>query len=251
MLDNQLIALIISTLENGLTAIGQGGYTIAQNYQPTQQGTPTGPSVFLYKIGPDVRIGQPTRSGQQGAGSASFTGSITGSILTVTAVASGALAVNQGLVGAGISTNLIILSQIDGTIGAEGTYQINQAPAAPVPSEAISSIGTWVYTEDQQYSTTFQASALSTQDPADTNQLTASDILNYVAAVLQSQTAIDTFENNNVGILRIDQIRNPYFSDDRERYEASPSFDFTLTHHQIVITSIPVVTSYSFEIDRV
>ena len=71
---------------------------------------------------------------------------------------------------------------------------------------------------------------------------------NRAAAILQSQTAIDSFEAVNVGILRIQQLRNPYFSDDRERYEASPSFDFTLTHHQTIITSVAVITSTEFQV---
>ena len=92
------------------------------------------------------------------------------------------------------------------------------------------------YTETEQYITTFQASALATQNPADTESLTASDILNLAAYVLQSGATIAALEEQGVGILAISQVRNPYFADDRVRYEASPSFDFQISHKQIVST---------------
>ena len=60
-----------------------------------------------------------------------------------------------------------------------------------------------VHTELQQYETTFQISALSTQDPSDLTSYTASDILNSIAYILQSDTTIKTLQASDVGILRI------------------------------------------------
>jgi hypothetical protein len=93
--------------------------------------------------------------------------------------------------------------------------------------------------EIQMYETTFQIMALVLQNPANPSY-TAADLVNEVAAILQSDSTIDTLATANVGILRITDIRNPYFKDDRDQFEASPSFDFTLTHRQTRISTTPV-----------
>jgi hypothetical protein len=100
----------------------------------------------------------------------------------------------------------------------------------------------------QQYESAFQISGLSTQNPADPNQLTASDIVNLAASIMQSRTTVATLEAQGVGVLKITEVRNPYFSDDRQRYEASPSFDFSLTHKQIIVTAPPILSGETFKI---
>ena len=57
---------------------------------------------------------------------ASFTGSISGTVLTVTAVASGTIGTNSILTGASIPTNTVIISRGTGT-GATGTYNLNKS----------------------------------------------------------------------------------------------------------------------------
>ena len=89
-----------------------------------------------------------------------------------------------------------------------------------------------VHTELQPYETTFQVSTLVLQSPATPNQYTASDLCNEVSSIMQSDNARDILYNNNIGILRVTDISNGYFVDDRDNFEASPSFDFVLTHYQ-------------------
>jgi hypothetical protein len=70
--------------------------------------------------------------GSQNTPACVFTGSVAGTTLTVTAITSGALAVGQtikdgsGLLGPGVQ----ILSQLTGSPGSTGTYQLNQTQAA-------------------------------------------------------------------------------------------------------------------------
>lgn len=104
------------------------------------------------------------------------------------------------------------------------------------------------HTETQQYETVFQVNALAIQNPADTASLTASDIVNITAEILQSDVALATFRASDVGIERITDIRNPAFSDDTDRFEYSPSFDFTLTHKQVRITNSPTVNTFKYGI---
>jgi hypothetical protein len=176
MLDNQLIALIISTIIAGEANAGIPGVPIKQAFQPTNQGINIKPTAYLDKIG-DRRIGFPYR-----------------------------------------------YDAYDSMTGA------------------------MAHEELQQYETTFQIGCLSTQDPANTTQYTASDIVNLIAHIMQSDTTITTLIDQGIGILRVEDVRNPYFIDDRNRYEAHPSFDFVLTHKQIILSTTPIIDTAFYNI---
>lgn len=111
-----------------------------------------------------------------------------------------------------------------------------------------SEAGEMVHTEIQQYETMFQISTLATQNPNTPTQYTASDILNLIAYILQSANTVAMFESQGVGILRISDIRNPYFVDDKQRHEASPNMDFTLTHKQIILSTMPIIDATEIDI---
>lgn len=100
----------------------------------------------------------------------------------------------------------------------------------------------------QQMLTTFQITALNTPDPNNPTQYTASDIANLLAAILQSPTTVEMFRIHDVGILNITEVRNPFFSDDRDRWEASPSFDFVIAHKQTLSGTSPTITDVNFNI---
>lgn len=70
MNDNLLIANVIAVLKTGFQSrsISVG---IKQNYQPTQQGSPSGPAVFLHKIA-DKLYGFPERLDRWNANTASM-----------------------------------------------------------------------------------------------------------------------------------------------------------------------------------
>lgn len=249
MQDNAIIAILISSIVAGESAAGIPGTPIAQAFQPTQQGVNTVPTAYLYKIG-DRRYGFVGRSDSwQPVQSASFTGSVTGSVLTVSALSSGAINVGDVLSGTGVPANVTVASRGTGT-GGTGTY--NLSASLSVSSEAMTTATlTMVHTETQQYETTFQFSALATQNPATPTQYTASDVVNLIASILQSSVTIAALQAHGVGIERITDVRNPYFLDDRDRYEASPSFDVTVTHKQVVVTTTPIVRSTEIQIATV
>lgn len=97
-------------------------------------------------------------------------------------------------------------------------------------------------TESQLYVTTFQIQAWVRQVPTlvvDYSLLTASDLVNLCARILLSQAALDTFDTNNIGVLRITDVRNPFFIDDRGQFESSPSFDVQLTSKTDMASQIP------------
>ena len=97
------------------------------------------------------------------------------------------------------------------------------------------------HTESQIFETSFQVNALVLQRPTQPYFYTASDLLNEVEAIMQSDNTRATLIAQNVGILRVQDVRNPYFVDDMDNFEASPSFDFTLTYTQTRISTDPVI----------
>jgi hypothetical protein len=64
------------------------------------------------------------------AAATSVTGSIAANVLTVTAVGSGALVVGATLSGTGVTTGTTIVSQLSGTPGGIGTYQVSTQETA-------------------------------------------------------------------------------------------------------------------------
>jgi hypothetical protein len=110
---------------------------------------------------------------------------------------------------------------------------------------------TMVHTESVIMETTFQVDARFIADPSDINALTASDIVNMVAMILQSDIALATLKAQNVGIYRISSIREPYIINDYDRNESSPSFDFTLTHTRSTISETPILETIEPDIYRV
>lgn len=250
MLDNVLFPILIGLINAGMAAQGYPEITCVQNYQPTQQGVNSGPQLFLYKIGPDELLGMPERQGVQGTGNADFMASISGNVMTVTSLISGSIAPNQGVVGLGVPAGVIITAQTAGTQGATGTYTLNRI-AGNIASTEMQSAGTYTWTETQQLLSLFQITALSTQDPANPNQLTASDLANLAAHIMQSTDTVAQLEAKGIGVLKVKQVRNPYFVDDRQRYEASPSFDFTISNQQTTITGVPIVSETDFQLLRV
>lgn len=104
------------------------------------------------------------------------------------------------------------------------------------------------HVETQVYETTLQFDALLPQTPTDAAQITAGDLVNYAAYILQSSRTIEALQVQGIGIERITQVRNPHFDDDRDQFESSPSFDCVFTHKQIVTSSNPMLQSTELQI---
>lgn len=103
----------------------------------------------------------------------------------------------------------------------------------------------------QVYQTTFQVNALAKQDPANINSLTAGDLLDRVATILNGPIGMAGLRTSGIGVLRVTEVRNPYFKDDMGRFEASPSFDIVLTHKTETVADIDAVAVTEINIGRV
>ena len=101
-------------------------------YNTTEIIFPLIPGQVQYTIGPT-----PSTANYIGS---TFTGSITGDILTVTAITSGAIAQGQTLKGTGITSGTKIvefLTGAGGNVNEIGTYKLNITYTAPVASTSI------------------------------------------------------------------------------------------------------------------
>lgn len=99
--------------------------------------------------------------------------------------------------------------------------------------------------ETQQYETTMQATGLHRQGVTRTAP-TAQDVANFAAAVVQSDAWMDLLRAQGVGVLRVTEVRAPYFVNGEGEFEASPSFDFVLTHEQVTLTKVPEITGTAY-----
>ena len=179
MTDNQLIRLFLPIINAGLLADGYDNVEVKQNYQPTQQGPNTDPTVYFFKVN----------------------------------------------------------SRRYGFLGRWDKWDsINNK---------------MVHTEAQYMESTFQVSTLVRQSPYKPNAYTAADLANEVASIMQSDNTRDILNNSGVGILRITDIRNPYFVDDKDQFEASPSFDFTLTYENFRVTDGTKITNFDYVINGI
>lgn len=168
--DNSLIQLFLPIIQAGLIADGFTTTIVKQSNQPTQQGIPTSPTIYFFKI----------------------------------------------------------YNKRYGFLGRYDRW------------DTINS--QFVHTERQYYETAFQVSALVLQNPSDLTIPTASDLVNEVASIMQSDATRDILNSSGIGILRITDITNPYFTDDRDNFEAIPSFDFVLTYLNIRTSTSPQIT---------
>jgi hypothetical protein len=115
--------------EDGGTPAQIGAMTLASRF--TSGITSLGAWVQLESIGIATGVDTPA---------ASFTASISGTTMTVSAVASGTLAANQVVLGAGVSAGTFIVSQLTGSSGSTGTYKVTIGQT--VGSESMTSLNT-------------------------------------------------------------------------------------------------------------
>lgn len=99
--------------------------------------------------------------------------------------------------------------------------------------------------EVQRYETTFQIGALSTKD--------SSDAVNTAAIAMAGEEAIEYFKPYFIGVLQTTgaEVRNPYFVNDKDQFQASPSFDVTVVYNRARIITTPVITSVEYNVGRV
>jgi hypothetical protein len=130
-------------------------------------------------------------------------------------------------------------------------HKIGDRRHGHVKRKDVLAVDAFTHTELQVYESTYQISAWVPQDPAQATALTESDVLNVVSSIMQSDSIMAAFRTAGVGILRVTDVRNPYIVDDRDRFEAVPTFDIVLTHSRQSVSTVPAVSTYEANIGRV
>lgn len=77
------------------------------------------------------------------------------------------------------------------------------------------------------------------------------DFLKSAARGLQSDDGMLYLRTRGVGILRIQDIRNPFAQDDKMRHAPQPSFDAVFTHIDTEAFQTPALTAREIQIHRV
>jgi len=124
---------------------------------------------------------------------------------------------------------------------------VETIPTPPPPAP----IGTMRYEEMQIIEQRYQFAALVPQDNSRPLLPTSADVLDAVAGIINSDRFIAELRARGISVLRITDVRNPYTSNDRDHFEAEPSFDVVFSHQRSRADVEPVVIGYDLNIQRV
>lgn len=103
-------------------------------------------------------------------------------------------------------------------------------------------------TNVQNHAITFQFNALVPVELEDSESLTANDLLDTAAMLLQSRLMLEACQAAGIGIQRISAIRSNYVQDENDNWEPEPSFDIIVIVKKELTISVGVVTSADIKI---
>lgn len=107
--------------------------------------------------------------------------------------------------------------------------------------------GQMVRSEGQWYRLGYQIMALNGSKIG----LPAQDLITMASMLVGSGGFRQLLRREQVGIERITEVRSPYFSNDRDRFEMSPSFDFTLSTKRTIIQQSAAITATELNFARI
>ena len=106
----------------------------------------------------------------------------------------------------------------------------------------VENSSTMKHTETQWMESIWRINALVKLNPLTPDQYTASDLAQEVAYILQSYNTVVILNTLRIGILRISDVLNPQFSNDRDQFSTFANFGFTLTYPVIRESTSAVIT---------
>lgn len=98
---------------------------------------------------------------------------------------------------------------------------------------------------------TFQLMPMVSQDITDENSITAYDIADLCAAILQTKTTRKTLLDFGISIEKIGQVLVSFSIDDKDEYDLDPTFDFILLYEQTLTSKVPKIDAFETDIKRV
>jgi hypothetical protein len=140
----------------------------------------------------------------------------------------------QGAVTAG---TIYLERQFDDRYGWAASNDVYNPPNPDTPPNPQ---GTYTKNELQWIEAHFQVSAMVIQNPSDLTVPTALDVVRYLAQYMNHRTIVKSLiRSSGVGILRVSTVRNPWDKDDRDIFEATPSFDLIVPYQSNIAFTIP------------
>lgn len=109
----------------------------------------------------------------------------------------------------------------------------------------------FITTERQEYETTIQFSAMKREDPESLDELTASDLGNQAASILQSEVAMAALADEGLSVLRVGEVRSGKITNGEDQFETVPSFDLVVLHEQVTVTTTPAALVKALAVKRV
>lgn len=107
------------------------------------------------------------------------------------------------------------------------------------------------HTESIITESVYQVSAEVSEDPNDLSELTAFDVVSRIALQLNSYAVRQFLLSNDIAIIRIIDVRTPFFKNESDQFEPEPSFDFTISYKQNIMSKVSSITEYEGNISRV
>lgn len=112
--------------------------------------------------------------------------------------------------------------------------------------------GVLTVTEGQWTEQRWQCAAQVREDPTDLSGPTAADVAGTASLILMSVAGRAALRvPYGLGILRVIDQPNPYTRDDRDQFQANPSFDFVLTCWRSLVSEVDSIASAEAGIFRI
>jgi hypothetical protein len=110
----------------------------------------------------------------------------------------------------------------------------------PNPNTPPNPQGTYTKTEVQWIEAHFQVSAMVIQDPSNLALPTALDVVRYLAQYMNARPIVKSLSRQSgVNVLKAGTVRNPWDKDDRDIFEATPSFDLIVQYQAELVFTVP------------
>lgn len=109
----------------------------------------------------------------------------------------------------------------------------------PNPNTPPNPQGTYTKTEVQWIEAHFQVSAMVIQNPSNLSLPTALDVVRYCGQYINARPIVKQLASQGANVLKVSTVRNPWDKDDRDIFEATPSFDLIVQYQAQIAFTVP------------
>jgi hypothetical protein len=113
----------------------------------------------------------------------------------------------------------------------------------PQTSESFDSVNN-IFTEitTQYVESYFEIGAFINEIPGEYSP-TGSDVIGMLQLYLSSAANLRILSANSAGMLRIRELTNLYYDNDKSQYQALPTFEWVITHQKVINNTAPFTST--------